>query len=59
MAKSRLRSVLEKYGILPLVVVTQPRPVFFTREQEEKMSKTLGSYQCKGGWYGTVETRRH
>ena len=28
--------------------IVQPRPVFFTAEQIERMNKTEGSYQYKG-----------
>ena len=52
MAKSWVVSVLMRRNYLPVVSSMQPKPIFFTKEQEERMASTHGSYRFKGGQDG-------
>lgn len=46
MGNSWFVSFVKRRNYMPICI--KKRPVFFTKEQEERMSKTPGSYQWKG-----------
>jgi hypothetical protein len=58
MAWWQVKSILKRRNYIPIVGCRQPEPVFFSAEDIERMSKTEGSYQFKGGQNGE-ETETH
>ena len=47
-----IKSVLKRRNLVPVAGLKQPRPVFFSEEEINRMNKVEGSYQFKGGHYG-------
>ena len=49
MAWWQVKAVLKRQNVIPVMGCKQPRPVFFSAEEIERMNKQEGSYQFMGG----------
>ena len=49
MAWWQVKAVLKRRNYFKVAGIKQPRPVFFSAEEIERMSKQEGSYQFRGG----------
>lgn len=58
MAWWQVKAVLKRRNVVPVVGIRQPRPVFFTAEETERMNKQEGSYRFKGGQDGKESETR-
>ena len=52
MALWQVKAVLKRRNYFKVAGVQQPRPIFFSEEEVERMNKQEGSYQFKGGQNG-------
>ena len=57
MAWWQIKAVLKRRNYFKVAGVSQPRPIFFSEEEVERMNRQEGSYQFKGGQNGEeIET---
>lgn len=49
MAWWQIKAILKGRNVMPVTGIRQPRPVFFSPEDIERMNRQEGSYQFKGG----------
>jgi len=52
MAWWQVKAVLKRRNYFQVAGVRQPRPIFFSEEEVERMNRQEGSYQFKGGQDG-------
>ena len=52
MAWWQIKAVLKRRNYMPVMGCKQPRPIFFSEEEIERMNRQEGSYQFKGGCDG-------
>ena len=60
MALWQVKAVIKRRNYFPVTGCKQPRPIFFSEEDVERMNRQEGSYQYKGGHDGKeIKTDGH